>query len=64
MSCGCNKGRSYTESSPLVIGEPNDEAPVQYRTTLSLLGLKANSTFWATGSGVAAMVHARWIVTV
>lgn len=62
MACGCSKSNTYTESSPLVIGEDNQEAPQHYRTTVSLMGLRVNTDFWATGTGVAAMAGARWIV--
>lgn len=64
MGCGCSKARTFTESSPLMLGEPNGDPVVQYRNTVSIMGLKANSTFWATGSGVAAMVSAGWLVVV
>lgn len=61
MACGCSRSRTYTESNPLVFGDPNGDPPAFYRTSVALMSMKANSTFWATGSNLAAMVSAGWL---
>ena len=64
MACGCNKIKSYSESSPLVIGEDDGEPPVQVRATVTIMGLKANSEFWAKGSGLAPLIQAEWLLPI
>jgi len=64
MGCGCNKVRTYSESNPLVFGEEDGEAPVNVRATVTVMGLKVNSEFWASGTGLAAMLDAGWLVPV
>ena len=59
--CACNKKTSYTESSPLVLGEPNGDSPSRFRASVRVNHLKPGAEFWATGSGVAAMENAGWI---
>jgi hypothetical protein len=62
MGCGCNKVRTYSESSPLVLGEPTGEPPINVRATVTVMGLRANSEFWVAGTGVPAMIDAGWLV--
>lgn len=62
MACGCSRNRTYTESNPLMLGDPNGDPPIYLRATIALMGMKANSAFWATGSSVAAMIDAGWLV--
>ncbi len=62
MSCGCNKVRVYSATSPLLIGEPDANPAINVRATITVMGLRANSEFWVAGSGVAAMVDAGWLV--
>jgi hypothetical protein len=62
MGCGCSKSHSYTQSSPLVLGDDDGEAPGHYRTTVAIVGMKAGSDFWARGTGVAPMVVSGWLV--
>lgn len=64
MGCGCGKAKTYTQTAPAVIGAPNGMPAEHYRTTVSILGLKAGAEFWATGSSVAAMASSRWIVLI
>lgn len=62
MACGCSRNRIYTQGHPLVLGDPNGQPAANYRGTVSLMGMRANSSFWATGSDVDAMVSAGWLV--
>lgn len=64
MACGCSKGNKYNESNPLVLGDPNEFAAVRVRSTVTLQGIRVGSTFWVTGSGVAGMVSAKFLVLV
>ena len=61
MACGCSRSKTYTEGSPLVLGDATGEPAQHYRTSISFMGMKANSTFWATGEGVGPMVSAGWL---
>lgn len=62
MACGCSKNRTFTQTSPAVIGNPNGDPAAFFRATVAIMGMKANQTFWATGSDVAPMVSAGWLV--
>lgn len=64
MGCGCNKVRNFSQSEPLVIGEPNGDPSIEVRATVTVMGLRANSEFWVTGTGVAAMVEAGWLIAI
>lgn len=61
MACGCSRSKSYTEANPLVLADETGDPPTEFRTSIAFMGMKANSTFWATGSGVAPMVSAGWL---
>lgn len=62
MGCGCNKVRTYSQSAPLVLGEPNGEPPVYVRSTVAVMSMRAGSEFWVTGDGLAPMLNAGWLV--
>ena len=64
MGCGCSKSKLYTQDRPLLLGEDDGAPAQQYRTTVALMGLKSGAEFWAKGTGVAAMVVARFILPV
>ena len=61
MGCGCNKIRYYSETSPLVLGDPDGEPAIHVRATITIMGLRAGSEFWVSGSGVAPMIDANWL---
>jgi len=65
MGCGCSKIRYYTPEKPLVIGE-NDGSldPVYARNTVTIMGLKTGSEFWAVGAGVDPLVQAGWLTLI
>jgi len=62
VACGCSKSKTFTQSNPVVIGDPNGDPAAHFRATVSIMGMKANQDFWGTGSNVAAMVAAGWLV--
>jgi hypothetical protein len=61
MGCGCNKVKVYSPTNPLVLGDPDGQPAVNVRSTIAVLGLRANSEFWAAGTGVATMIDAGWL---
>lgn len=64
MGCGCNKVRYYSETSPLLLGTADGSPPVHVRCTVVIMGMRANSEFWATGSDVVTMLSAGWLVAI
>jgi hypothetical protein len=64
MSCGCNKVRVYSESNPLIIGEPDGNPPIKVRATIAVMGLRAGSEFWAAGSALQTMLAGGWLVAI
>jgi hypothetical protein len=63
MACGCLKKNSFTQTSPLVIGEANGAPAQQFRATITFYGVKPGDVFLATGSGIPQMMGA-WITPV
>ncbi len=60
--CGCAKSKKYTQLSPMVVGEPDEESPIMVHNTIAMMSMRAGSEFWVTGSGVDAMIDAGWLL--
>lgn len=63
MAC-CTKPKIYSQSDPLVVGEPNSDAAVNVVATVNVGGLRTGRTSWVTGSHVAALIAQGWFVEV
>lgn len=62
MACGCSRSRTFTQSNPVVLGDPNGDPAAHFRATVAIMGMKANQDFWATGTDVGPMTVAGWLI--